>query len=150
MSLVLGTISLVTLEDPTCNRGWSCIRNHNRSVVGGFEFLSQTHTHFRYLKKRCRQRRVIGIVGSMIFCSTTKCGIRLWCRAVTWRPITEVVIEMIFMDNTSHWGQIPVFRPGTSQIHCNEMDSVPALYRPSTLWVHLKFSKSVSLQCSWC
>ena len=46
-----------------------------------------------------------------------------------------------------HWGQGVVYRTGTLQVHCKEMDNVPTIYLPSTLQVHSEFSRPISLQC---
>src|ERR1700742_1902063 len=47
-----------------------------------------------------------------------------------------------------HWGQGPVNRAGTLQVHCKEMDKVPGMYPPGTPQVHSEFSLPVFLQCS--
>jgi len=47
--------------------------------------------------------------------------------------------------NTSiHWGQGPVYRAGTSQVHRKEMDSVPCMCPPSTSQIFSEFSLLVS------
>jgi len=49
----------------------------------------------------------------------------------------------------SHWGQGPVYRAGTSQVHHKEMDKVPSMYPPGTSQVHPEFSLPIFLQFPW-
>ena len=51
------------------------------------------------------------------------------------------------IQNFTHWGQGVVYRTGTLQVHCKEMDNVPTIYLPSTLQVCSEFSGPISLQC---
>ena len=47
-----------------------------------------------------------------------------------------------------HWGQGVVYRAGTSQVHCKEMDNVPSIYPLGTSQVHSEFSLPISMQFS--
>ena len=47
--------------------------------------------------------------------------------------------------SNTHWGQSPVSGPGTSQIHCKDMDKVLAPIPVGLCWLHWKFSLLVYL-----
>ena len=51
-------------------------------------------------------------------------------------------------DSPTHWGQGVVYRAGTSQVHCKEMDKVPSIYPLGTSQVHSEFSLPISMQFS--
>ena len=57
-----------------------------------------------------------------------------------WNPMVPYVVH------SYHWGQEVVFPPGTSQIHCKEMDKGPAKYPPRIFQVHSEYSQPVFLQ----
>ena len=62
---------------------------------------------------------------------------------------SELRVRALELENKLlHWGQGVVFPPGTSQMHCKEMDKVPAKYPPRILQVHSEYSQPVSLQFS--
>ena len=48
----------------------------------------------------------------------------------------------------THWGQGVVYRAGTSQVHCKEMDNVSSIYPLGTSQVHSEFSQPISMQFS--
>ena len=64
-------------------------------------------------------------------------------------PIDSRVCELVGgTDGQSHWGQEPVSRAGTLQVHCKQMDNVIAVFPLRTLQEHCKFSKLIFMQFS--
>ena len=56
--------------------------------------------------------------------------------------------EVLDGHSMGHWGQGVVYRAGTSQVHCKEMDDVPSIYPLGTSQVHSEISPPISMQFS--
>ena len=67
---------------------------------------------------------------------TTSCGSRLW------QPIV-VKLSIVQLRTSLHWGQGVVYRAGTLQVHCKEMDKEPTPFPPGILQAHLEFSQPI-------